>query len=255
MDNEPIELARTALAGLRGTNPRNGSVANRAVLLIDPFGGKSDPGPATAQPIVKMALDLFMGLVGQSRFATDDVYLANDPTVFSRFMISGQRVAMDGSQKFGEEALASAGLFAILGFACRDYRVHDYLLGRQNAWAYLKNELVLPEANIPVFQNNWTGPAIAQFAVTDAAGVSYLPLIPLYGSAAAAPQTVDWPMANLDPSIYRDAIEKRFTALVSTIETGGIGSLIESIAAWAYKGKVANMVVESIQNYIDKHPN
>jgi hypothetical protein len=45
-DNEPIQLARTALAGLLGRNPRDPNSANRAVWLIDPFAGEADLGPA-----------------------------------------------------------------------------------------------------------------------------------------------------------------------------------------------------------------
>jgi len=37
MDNEPLELVRRALAGWNGTNPRKGVLANRAVVLVDPF--------------------------------------------------------------------------------------------------------------------------------------------------------------------------------------------------------------------------
>ena len=37
MDNEPLELARVELAGVAGRNPRQGSLATRASILIDPF--------------------------------------------------------------------------------------------------------------------------------------------------------------------------------------------------------------------------
>jgi hypothetical protein len=45
-DNEPIELARTALAGLLNRNPRDSDKANRAVWLTDPFA----PGALLSAP-------------------------------------------------------------------------------------------------------------------------------------------------------------------------------------------------------------
>ena len=53
-DNEPIQLARTALAGANGFNERAGMLAQRGVLLVDPFAGKADLGqalPRDCQPI------------------------------------------------------------------------------------------------------------------------------------------------------------------------------------------------------------
>jgi hypothetical protein len=52
-DNEPIQLARTALAGLLNRNPRDPETANRAVWLIDPFAGHAPLGPEgmTAFPV------------------------------------------------------------------------------------------------------------------------------------------------------------------------------------------------------------
>jgi hypothetical protein len=44
-DNEPIQLARTSLAGLLNRNPRDPQTANRAVWLIDPFAGRAPLGP------------------------------------------------------------------------------------------------------------------------------------------------------------------------------------------------------------------
>jgi hypothetical protein len=37
INNEPVELARRALAGASGRNPRDPDKATRAVLMVDPF--------------------------------------------------------------------------------------------------------------------------------------------------------------------------------------------------------------------------
>jgi len=254
-DNEPIELARTALAGIRGTNPREGSLATRAVLLIDPFAGDTDAGATDPQALVAMAMGLVNGLVAQNRYDSEDLLLATDPTVFSRFMISALRTAADGSTMTGGKAIASSGLMATMGFACRDYRVHDYLLGRQNAWSFLKSELVLPDTNMAVFGGTWTSAAKADFGVIGSDGKRYLPLIPLYGATAPQPGTVPWPIKVLDPEIYRDAIEQRYKALVKIqIPSGLLASIFGSVAAWATEGSVADAAIAAMTDYVAKNP-
>jgi hypothetical protein len=53
-DNEPIELARTALCGIESRNPRDPRLANRGVLLVYPFAGEvgmSAPLRTTCWPL------------------------------------------------------------------------------------------------------------------------------------------------------------------------------------------------------------
>ncbi len=130
-DNEPIELARTALAGLLGRNPRDAATANRAVWLIDPFAGRAALGPAGLTTLPERAR--------RDRHDPDPA----DPlrhrrhpdgggrTVFSRFMLSPMRAGLTGG-----DAIASGGLGAFIGFACPDFMRFDYLLGRANCQAY-----------------------------------------------------------------------------------------------------------------------
>jgi hypothetical protein len=253
-NNEPLELARTALAGIRGTNPRDGSVATRAVILVDPFAGSDDAGPSKPQPVLGMTMALLNGLLGQNRYDSADLLLATEPTVFSRFMISASRTAADGTLRTGGQAIASSGLMAVIGFACRDYRVHDYLLGRYNAWSYLKNELVMPDTNLALFTGTWSETAKEAFGVFDPDGKRYLPLIPLYGATATEPVTVPWPINALDPSIYKDALEARFSALAKANgPTGGIASILLPILSWLAEGDVADWVTGIMTTYIQEN--
>jgi predicted acylesterase/phospholipase RssA len=249
-DNEPVELVRTALAGISGCNPRDGASANRAVLMIDPFAGGSPMAPPLPQPTDVMSSSgaLINGMLQQMRFDTRDVLLAANPTVFSRFMISAQR-----GNAVGDPALATSGLGAFIGFACSAFRRHDFMLGRQNCQQYLRNYLVLPIAN-PLF-DGWRGNAdmVKAYQVTDAAGGVYLPIIPLTGTAADA-QTLDpWPVGKLDPNALRAGLEARFSKLLSTqfakgpltdILTWLVSRLTEGTAA----GMIVNLMTQALQD-------
>jgi hypothetical protein len=245
-DNEPIQLARTALAGYGGRNPRDGMRAKRAILLIDPFAGQSDLGNDSSQGLLKDALALTQTLPQQTRYDTQDILLALDDNVFSRFMISASRAGVSGGA-----ALATSGLDAFLGFTCAAFRRHDYLLGRANCQQFLLNEFVLP-VGAAAFGNGWNGVPTADFEVDlrdgDPNSGKALPIIPLLGTAAVIETMVPWPKGALDPENFRDGIESRFAAIVNAGLTGSFG---KRLAAWLVNqladGSVADYVIGEIK--------
>lgn len=151
MNNEPIELSRTMLAGAFGRNPREGKDAFRAVVLIDPFVEMPGLGPETEYGADKKPLNLgklLMALMGawkmQSRFSPDELALSADPNAYSRFMIAPSR----GYYKWkGDTHIACGVLGGFGGFLSRDFRVHDYLLGRRNCQKFLRDRFALPVEN------------------------------------------------------------------------------------------------------------
>jgi hypothetical protein len=197
-NNEPIALARQALGGITKQNPRDGSVAQRAVLLIDPFAGSTTMAPPLDQDVPALAGALITTLLQQTRYDTRDIVLAGKPDVFSRFMISAYR-----NGRTGDAALATSGLGAFIGFASDLYRRHDYLLGRKNCQDFLRNTFVLPADN-PIFGG------------INPTGAASLPIIPLTG-ACIAPEVLDpWPAGPLDlDGLYRQQIESRLDAILS----------------------------------------
>lgn len=241
-DNEPIELARTALAGISGRNPRDGLKANRGVLLIDPFAGATQMEPPLTIALPDLAEGLVSAMLQQTRYDTRDILLAAYPDVYSRFMITALR-----DKNVGDPALATAGMGAFIGFACDAFRRHDYLLGRKNCQDFLRTQFVLPEAS-PIFKNCVDGVPLDQFRYTDRTG-NYLPIIPLVGDARVPETTDPWPKNALDPGIFRGPIEDRFTRLLADeFATGPLANVLVWLAAKAGEGKVADTVIDAMQS-------
>jgi hypothetical protein len=240
-DNEPIELARTVLAGATGRNPRDPKTANRAVLLVDPFAGQATLGPETMPGLVPLLGSLVSTFTQQTRYDSHDLLLAADPNVFSRFMVVPQR---DG--KTGGDAIAANGLGAFIGFACPAFMRHDFLLGRKNCQDFLRSQFVLHEDN-PVFAGAWTAAQKQQHQVL-VDGQVHLPLIPLLGDAAIPETQAAWPKHQLNPDSYHEAIEARFKAAV---EFEGSAGAVSSSLAWiiAHFGEntVANLAVNKMK--------
>lgn len=183
MNNEPLELARCILAGGPGRrNERDGDKAEKAVLLIDPFPSQNgfDPTEKVGEAdLLKLVLSLFGALKNQARFKPDELMLAVDEETYSRFMIAPSR---DG-EKY---PIACGALGGFGGFLKRDFRAHDFFLGRRNAQKFLKDHFVLPENN-PLFVC-WVEPMREKYCVRDPAnqpilvkGQRLLPIIPLVG--------------------------------------------------------------------------
>ena len=202
-DNEPIEMARTALCGLLGRNPRDPAEANRAVWLIDPFAGEADMAPFSVTGMPDGGTSSLNASLQQGRYSTADLVLAIDPDIYSRYMLCAHNNGQSGGK-----VLATAGLSAFLGFACEDFRRYDYYLGRKNCQDFLLNIFRQTKAN-PVF-SAWTAPQIAAFV--DASGD--LPIIPLFGAAAELENLLPWPAGKLTPAIFKGGIDARLQAIL-----------------------------------------
>lgn len=246
-NNEPIELARTALSGLTGRNPRGSTEADRAVVLVDPFAGQTGLGPEKMSGFPGLFGSLMSMFTQQTRYASQDMVLASDDNVFSRFMIVPRRGDLTGG-----EAIASDGLGAFIGFGSPDFMRHDYLLGRRNCQKFLQSEFVMDAEN-PVFKDVWTAAQKAKFGIKDAFGRLLLPLVPLMGDAAVEEVADPWPRHALNPDDYHDAIEDRFKAI---LEFEGKGGVISSSLAWilahAAEDTVAKFAVNKIRDALEK---
>lgn len=193
MNNEPFELARKQLAGAGGRNEREGVKASKAVLMIDPFPSNStfDPRYADAPDLLGAGMKLFGALKNQARFKPDELMLAADENVASRYMIAPSR----GNELY---PIACGSLGGFGGFLKRDFRAHDYFLGRRNAQRFFSDHFVLPEKN-PLFVD-WDEDMRKHYCVKNddgspmlKDGLRLLPVIPLVGAAVPPCAKPAWP--------------------------------------------------------------
>ncbi len=127
-------------------------------------------------------------------------------------------------------ACGSVGGFG--GFLCEDFRAHDFQLGRRNCQQFLRTTFALPdeEANRnPLFATGWTEAARAHFRIVegadglerprgetpDAGDKVYLPIIPLWGTAAEEVPLMDWPRYGpVQLETLRGQFTKRLDAVI-----------------------------------------
>lgn len=162
-NNEPLDHARVALAGLAGHNIRDGKSADRGVVLVDPFTDLESRDLFQAPGLLKMFGPMLSALINQGRYKPEDIALAKKYDSYSRFLVAPLRTVTEKTDAdkpvvtkdiTGKAALATGGMGGFLGFFNRAFLDHDFRLGRLNAYYFLKDEFVLPEANL-IFDNTW----------------------------------------------------------------------------------------------------
>ncbi len=227
INNSPFELARRNLAVRSGRcpddrNPRGALKTDGAVITIAPFPTSApwDKNFDVNPTLFELLGDLLTVLVSQSRFSGEELRLAKDNDVFSRFMIAPSD---DAAEKETLPALAGGSLGAFAGFLDRSFRDHDYQLGRRNCQRFLKAHFILPETNplfagaIPQDRNDAASLAVRPLAdiAALAPGARWFPVIPLVGECAAIP-------APVRPRINRGKIHG-----VASLATGRLRKIFE----------------------------
>jgi hypothetical protein len=252
LNNDPVSLVHRNLSGLVGINPRGRSDAKRAILLIDPLADQPTPIAQVGKGLVAVAESIIPAVVGAARYLTADMELFADDDVFSRFQLVPFRPELG---KIGEAALAGTSLFAAAGWCAREFRVHDFLLGRANMQAYLRQELVLAGDN-PLF-DQWQSGDRADFAMdassnriavdgTTPKASYFLPVIPdKTGPKLPVPT---WPNGAFNPDNLAAPLKARLDAVFRKLvkDNGGGGLLLPWAVGLFIVPGVVDFVVSAI---------
>lgn len=198
IDNEPFEYAHWALMADpfgASANQREGDLADRAVIMVDPF----PDGPAfqfdlEESPALRAILGRILGFyVDQARFKPVELAAAVSDAVFSRFLIAPRRNS-NGERFDGQAAIACGALSGFGGFLDQAFRAHDYQLGRRNCQNFLRHAFALPTTNQPIVGGNDRARALnGELLTQDADDFPYVPVIPLVGEAAKEVPAPIWP--------------------------------------------------------------
>jgi Patatin-like phospholipase len=143
-NNEPFEVARAILLDKEpycNTIESDGKLADRSILMIDPFPNSNAfahqfKEPRTIPDLIKL---LLKALRNQPLFKLEDIQLASEDEVLSRFMIAPTR-----NDAYKDAPIASASLDGFGGFLDKAFREHDFYLGRRNCQRFLNRRFGIP---------------------------------------------------------------------------------------------------------------
>lgn len=155
INNEPFEKVHQVLFG---THPDEEFVEtspsdfDRTIIMIDPFPSEPEnlelEDDFVTQSLLKNIVpEILNVLLDQSRIKSRDLIEALNSENYSRFLIAPSRKTIIEEEIIpieGSKALASGALGGFGGFLNKNFRIHDYFLGRKNCQGFLQNYFVIP---------------------------------------------------------------------------------------------------------------
>ncbi|KAF2519895.1 patatin-like phospholipase family protein [Flavobacterium salilacus subsp. salilacus] len=229
INNEPFEKVREVLDDItkaQSSKIKDDEVVKmntdyntfvNTVLMIDPFPSKSKDDK-TAFSFEKDMLSVFGKLLtavtNQMKVKPEDYMLAMQEGYAGQFLISPSRFFKDPDgntvDAFGENAIACGTLAGFGGFISKEFRVHDYYLGRFNCEIFLRDYFTVPEEALtknPIFRNGYAGINIEDFKSSKD---NYYQIIPIFSKH---PGEDYFPMPTFSngsnwPVIKEDVIDK-----------------------------------------------
>jgi len=199
------------------------------VLMIDPFPSvQADPFIMDSD-IITVLPNTLSAMLSQMRAKPKeykDAMVLNDG---SRFIISPSRIIKnlkgEDEEVFGEKAIACGNLSGFGGFLNKEFRIHDYYLGRYNCEIFLRDYFTVPESalyNNEIFKDGYKNADWAKFAsgVTKPEEQKEYQIIPIF-TPRPAPRTLKMPVFSSGenwPRIKPEDIDRFKTPLKKRVE-------------------------------------
>ncbi|MBD3581369.1 patatin-like phospholipase family protein [Flavobacterium selenitireducens] len=135
------------------------------IMMIDPFPSKSPGEFKFDQALFPVIGKTLSAMTAQMRAKPLDYRVGMFMADAGKFIISPSRQIRDEDGKlvnelFGEKAIACGALGGFGGFIDKEFRIHDYFLGRHNCEVFLRDYFTVPadalELN-PIFAAGYSG--------------------------------------------------------------------------------------------------
>jgi predicted acylesterase/phospholipase RssA len=150
INNEPFEKVRKVLVSLTGQGPLEYNDYNRftsTVLMIDPFPSKP-PVYNESNKLFHVIGSTLSALVNQVRVKPQHLEDAMASDKAGQYLIVPTRriPLVDGGKRdeAGAGAIACGAFGGFSGFFHKEFRIHDYFLGRANCEKFLRDHFTVP---------------------------------------------------------------------------------------------------------------
>lgn len=158
------------------------------ILMIDPFPSQDVKEEFNySQNLTNIISGTFSAMTAQMRAKPINYRSAMEQDDASQFIISPSRKRedTDGQLKdfFGEKAIACGTMGGFGGFLNKEFRIHDYFLGKYNCEMFLRKYFTIPEEALqdnPIFAKGYSGVDKNNYVVICPDGKRTYPIIPIF---------------------------------------------------------------------------
>lgn len=230
MNNEPFEKVKQLLSEeAEQYSEQEGEDYRRfrtAVLMIDPFPSESPQAFTINQQLLPTLQYLFKAITQQLRAKPSTLIDAMSGEKAGQYLIAPTRPVKSGSgagtKIDGSKAIACGAMDGFSGFMHKEFRIHDYYLGRYNCEMFLRNYFTIPAEHLeahPVFGEGYARADRARFKSFRKEAYQIIPIfkpcVPGYYPMPVFQSGMQWPMVSEDMlQRYTAAIRKRVEAII-----------------------------------------
>jgi predicted acylesterase/phospholipase RssA len=229
INNEPFEKVRDLLheiSGQSSVEKQRYATFNSTVLMIEPFPTKKEKAISKDQNLLNVVGLTLSAMISQMRTKPIHIADALDETCAEQYLIAPSRKVKDATgadtDLIGELAIACGALNGFGGFINKEFRVHDYFLGRYNCKIFLRDYFTIPAAALEqnlIFKNGYQGVDKSKFKSTHDDSYQIIPIVDdktdyTFPDIKFSSGT-NWPsIQNKDIDQYQSAISKRIQAIL-----------------------------------------
>lgn len=263
INNEPFENIRKVLMETTAqTNPEDFQNYDRfksTVLMIDPFPSQTSEFKGTTG-LMSVVGNTLGAMINQSRVKPSILVDTMDSNKSGQFLVSPARYTKAGLVE-GPLAIACGSLDGFGGFISKEFRIHDYFLGRANCEKFLRDHFTVPLDTVnPIFKNGYAGISDKKpFISVKDGGLQIIPVFTPRSDSMYMPVFANgkqWPTVTEEYlNSYRKLIKGRVEGVVMNLSD--FSSTAKAIMWLASKtfmnNKVADSVLETIRKSLKTH--
>ena len=181
INNDPFELTQRLLDEKLKTTEEERKITAKdfesTVLMIDPFPNHNKLPEVNYYPLKAFKFivpKIVSSMLDELRMKENVLKSAYGGDDYTRFLIMPTR---SGANREKENHIACGSMGGFGGFFSKEFRKHDFLLGRRNCQQFLKKYFSVPvDAKNSIIDFGYTG--ITESFQVDVKNVKYLPIIP-----------------------------------------------------------------------------
>lgn len=258
INNEPFERVRQLLIGITGQQKiaeeiNNYKLFKSTVLMIDPFPSELENFEAE-DDLFKVMGSTFSSMLGQLRSKPEVIREALASDLAGQYLIAPVRYIKD-VRKEGRKAIACGSFGGFGGFLHKEFRIHDYFLGRDNCEVFLRDHFTIPiKAGNSIFEEGYRNSKKASFTSEKDNGLQIIPIFKIRHNPISRIDFFssggDWPLRNeYELDEFSKPLRQRVHAILMNLDDYKWRSrvLIWIGARVFLNSKLANLILNSIK--------
>ncbi len=267
INNEPFEqLRKILITETQQKDPKeyqHYDTFKSTVLMVDPF--PSEPGEFMGTTALKSVLgNTLSAMIDQSRVKPSTLIETMDSNNAGQFLIAPVRYYTEGTKEESVEgplAIACGSLDGFGGFISKEFRIHDYFLGRANCEKFLMDHFTIPkDSSNPIFKEGYANVSdIEKFTSKSDNGLQIIPVfsprkiegyMPVFNNGRKFPGVSESQILD-----YRKMIKKRVEKIILNLSEN---TRTQKVLLWigakvVLNKKLSDAALSTILESLKKH--